>query len=148
MGKHYQLITVLAASPAFSSDSPAKRKLSFSPAFCVNVWCVCEPSPAGCCPRVCRASSALRCSSLCVRRTAAESPHMAKEGLSPPLRIICSKLQSFSPPTHPPTTHTKRRGCQSCYRKPRALLLTESPHLSLFCTSHRPNSSIIIITQP
>lgn len=46
VGKHYQLITVLPASPALSSDSPAKRRLSFSSfSFCV-LCVVSDPPPA------------------------------------------------------------------------------------------------------
>lgn len=40
VGKHYELITVLSASPAFSSDSPAKRRLNLS-SFSVWIWLVC-----------------------------------------------------------------------------------------------------------
>lgn len=133
VGKHYQLITVLPASPAFSLIALPREDSASSCFLCVlRVWAISR----WLLPTCLKAEPVLCCISLGVRQTAAESPHMAKAGLSAALKSICSELQSVSSPL--PSNHTNPMSwlpILPCHRKPWAKLLADAPSITLFCTS-------------
>lgn len=81
---------------------------------CVVCVCMCERSPAGCCPRVCRLCPSCA-ASIWVSDRQQRRAHTWQKGR---LELSTEEhmLRAFSPPTHTHTnnTHTPHHGCQSC----------------------------------